>query len=557
MNARTEIEVARSMLRAARAELGTDARTAAELAACERRLDEPLRVALAGTLKAGKSTLLNALVGEEIAPTDATECTRIVTWFQRSAAPRITLTADGQHRNLPVRRRDGRLQLDLAGVAADRVERLEVGWPSSLLGEYTLVDTPGTSSNSADVSERTLRLLAPEDGRCEADAVVYLMRQLQTADIELLQQVQERMTAGAGPLGILGVLSRADEAEGGRGESLAPARRMSDMLAHAPELRGLHQDFLPVSGLLALRGQTLRQHEFTALRALAALSPDQLDATLISVARFVAPTTDLPVAVEERAHLLDAFGPFGIRVAVAMIRGGIRDAPALADELLRRSGLDELRATLNARFGERNEQLKAHSALQTLRRILLRHRGSGIERLTHRVDRLLADTHAFTELRYLAALHGLRLAAKDRDRLARLLGGHGIAASRRLGLPPDAGRVAQLDAALHAIAYWRAQLENPLLDAPTVAACQAAIRSAEALVTTLAMSSRATGGTQRPGPVAPRPIPQPQPIPQPPRNPAIPQPPRGPARIPRVPQGAARVLPPPGAARVLPPRGPA
>lgn len=46
------------------------------------RLAEPLRIALAGTLKAGKSTLVNALVGDDIAPTDATEATRIVTWFR-------------------------------------------------------------------------------------------------------------------------------------------------------------------------------------------------------------------------------------------------------------------------------------------------------------------------------------------------------------------------------------------------------------------------------------------------------------------------------------------
>ncbi len=46
------------------------------------RLNQPIRIALAGTLKAGKSTLVNALVGENIAPTDATEATRIVTWFR-------------------------------------------------------------------------------------------------------------------------------------------------------------------------------------------------------------------------------------------------------------------------------------------------------------------------------------------------------------------------------------------------------------------------------------------------------------------------------------------
>ena len=39
------------------------------------RLSQPIRIALAGTLKTGKSTLVNALVGETIAPTDATEAT--------------------------------------------------------------------------------------------------------------------------------------------------------------------------------------------------------------------------------------------------------------------------------------------------------------------------------------------------------------------------------------------------------------------------------------------------------------------------------------------------
>ena len=43
------------------------------------RLHEPLRLAIAGMVKAGKSTLLNAMLGEQIAPTDTGECTRVVT----------------------------------------------------------------------------------------------------------------------------------------------------------------------------------------------------------------------------------------------------------------------------------------------------------------------------------------------------------------------------------------------------------------------------------------------------------------------------------------------
>ena len=55
------------------------------------RLGEPLRVAIAGRVKAGKSTLLNALVGQELAPTDAGESTRIVTWYRNGVTYRATL----------------------------------------------------------------------------------------------------------------------------------------------------------------------------------------------------------------------------------------------------------------------------------------------------------------------------------------------------------------------------------------------------------------------------------------------------------------------------------
>lgn len=64
---------------------------AARLRAQRDRLDEPLRVGLVGRVKAGKSTLLNALVGERLAPTDAGECTRVVTWYRNGPIPRVVL----------------------------------------------------------------------------------------------------------------------------------------------------------------------------------------------------------------------------------------------------------------------------------------------------------------------------------------------------------------------------------------------------------------------------------------------------------------------------------
>ena len=96
------------------------------VAQARRRLDEPLRVAIAGRVKAGKSTLLNALVGERLAATDAGECTRIVTWYRHALGYRVVadLRPSGT-RELTFRRDDGELLIELGEtpLSVDRADR--------------------------------------------------------------------------------------------------------------------------------------------------------------------------------------------------------------------------------------------------------------------------------------------------------------------------------------------------------------------------------------------------------------------------------------------------
>jgi hypothetical protein len=242
----------------------------------------------------------------------------------------------------------------------------------------------------------------------------------------------------------------------------------------------LHRDFVAVSGLLALRGQTLRQREFAALAALAGLPDDVLGAALVSAGRFAG--AELGVPAEEREWLLEAFGLVGVRIAVDLVRGGARDAPALAAALVRHSGLDELHRVLDARFASRHGQLKAHAALRTVHRVLLRQPATRSARLLRAVERLLADSHAGTEVRVLAGVAALPVAEPTRDALERVLGGRGTSAAARLGLPAHADRQQLHTAALHAIGHWRNQLDHPLLDRPTERAYRAAVRSCEAIV---------------------------------------------------------------------------
>ncbi|MCX2933865.1 dynamin-like GTPase family protein [Mycobacterium sp. CVI_P3] len=447
------------------------------------RLNQPIRIALAGTLKAGKSTLVNALVGESIAPTDATEATRIVTWFRHGPIPKVTANhVGGRRSNVPIAR-DGGLTFDFGRLDANDIVDLDVEWPAAELIDATIIDTPGTSSLSRDVSERTLRLLVPEDGVPRVDAVVFLLRTLNAADIALLQQIGELVGGSSGALGVIGVASRADEIGAGRLDAMLSAKDVAQRFTSELDRTGICQAVVPVSGLLALTARTLRQSEFAALEKLAAVDVGELNKAMLSVDRFVRADSALPVDAPTRAQLLDRFGMFGIRISIAVLRSGVSDSVRLADELLERSGLVALRDVIDQQFAQRSELLKAHTALVTLRRFVERHPITATPYIIADIDPLLADTHAFEELRLLSQLRSRPTTLTDDEMvsLRRIIGGSGTDPASRLGLTaetPDDGPRAAFAAALR----WRRRSEHPLNDPFTTRACRGAVRSAEALV---------------------------------------------------------------------------
>lgn len=459
-----------------------------------RRLNQPIRIALAGTLKAGKSTLVNALVGEDIAPTDATEATRIVTWFRNGPTPRVTANHRGGRRsNVPITRdpADRGLTFDFASLDPNDVVDLDVDWPAAELIDTTIIDTPGTSSLNRDVSERTLRLLVPDDGVPRVDAVVFLLRTLNAADIALLKQIGTLVGGSSGALGVIGVASRADEIGAGRIDAMLSAKDVATRFTAEMDKTGICQAVVPVSGLLALTGRTLRQSEFVALEKLAGVDAAELTKAMLSVDRFVREDASLPVDAATRAALLDRFGMFGIRISIAVLRAGISDSVALADELLERSGLIALRDVIDQQFAQRSDLLKAHTALVSLRRFVEANPIYAAPYILADIDPLLADTHAFEELRLLSLLRSRQTTLNDDEMasLRRIIGGSGTDAASRLGLQPDAPYDGPR-AAFAAAQRWRRRADHPLNDPFTTRACRAAVRSAEALVADYAAHNR-------------------------------------------------------------------
>lgn len=466
-------------------QLTGDGPLAAEAHAIRERLDGPLRVAIAGRVKAGKSTLLNALVGERLAPTDAGECTLLVSTYHEGLGYAVLgVMRDGSTRPLTFRRSEGALEIDLNGDAAD-VDRLDIAWPASTLRRMTLIDTPGLASINDENSLRTREFLAlGEDRSSDADAVIYLMRHLHRTDADFLDAFLDRSVGNVSPVNALAILSRADEIGAGRLDAMESAKRIAERYRSDEDLRALCGTVVPMAGLLAETGQTLREEEAAALRTLAVLPDEAFESLLLSADRFADPAVE-NVGVELRRQLLARLGMFGIRLSLTEMRAGrVSTASGLATLLVETSGLQELRRLLAEHFMPRAQQLKARSAVGAVRKLSRRLAATdsgGAQELDAEAERIEASAREFAELRlaHLALSRAIRLSADETEEITRLTGTGD--APRRLGLDDGADSSAVTAAALSGIERWRGRAEDPLSDRLFVEAAEIVVRSYEGI----------------------------------------------------------------------------
>lgn len=463
-----------------------DPALAAEAAALGARLGGPLRVAIAGRVKAGKSTLLNALVGERLAPTDAGECTRIVTWYERGLSPDVGLRrTDGTRTPARYSRDEGRLDVGLDGIDPESVTRIEVAWPSPALGDLTLIDTPGLASINAETSLRTEQFLGGDDEHAsEADAVIYLMRHVHQRDVRFLDAFLDRSVAGTSPINAIGVLSRADEIGAGRLDALDSAALIAERYRTSGDLSGLCGTVVPVAGLLAETGETWREDEMAALRTLTAERPEVLEPLLVTADRFRDPTSTRLTA-EVRTALLSRLGMFGVRFAVATLTAEPNiSTDALADRLVAVSGVGPLRDLLRDQFLPRARVLQARAGLVGLRSLATRSQASSpphADWLRECVDRIEASAHELEELRalHLAGSGATGLRADEVDDVRRVV--LATTAAARCGLAEGAPSAEVVRRALEDVSRWRTRGSDPLANPAMTEVCEAMARMFEAI----------------------------------------------------------------------------
>jgi hypothetical protein len=442
-----------------------------QVTAVRDRLDAPLQVAVAGAVSGGKSTLVNALLAQPVAPADAGECTRVVTWYEYGPEHgRVEVELDsGATRT---RRLDpgGRMPSTLDGIDMDDVVRIRVQLDLPALRALTVIDTPGVNTVATRNEQAARRMLFGTDGDDHAQALIYVLRYLQRFDADTLADFRT-LSAACGMTGVntLAVLSQIDR----RGDVADPwptARRLADTAYDHLRLSAF--DVVPVIGLLAetARAEPLDAADVDALRELAALDPLDLDDLLLDLAEFAA-SPAFPVPAATRARLLGRLHRYGLVVATTLLRERPEtDTAALNQALLQHSGFStgsgqhgSVAAGI-AHFGRRAEQLKALAAITQLRQVARSSAGVAdravLDTLAAALDDGSADAGGLAGLRVLAAVEavGRGQLTLDEEMLTDLLrlARHDDPAEQ-LGLAPGASRAEIAEAARQASVRWRSR----------------------------------------------------------------------------------------------------
>ena len=239
---------------------------AVPMARAAEAFDRPLLVAVMGEFNAGKSSLVNALAGDAVAPVGVTPTTATINVLRYGAPGGRVSYHDGTTRELGAAS-VGPFLAGLGDREAATIRQVEVFAPLEGLRRVEIVDTPGLNSLRPE-HERVAR-----EFLVEADALVWVFAAGQAAKASEREALQLARGAGKHVLGVVNKIDRAAPDE------------VAGVLRHVETTLGdLIEGAVPLSAQAALVARRAGDEAGQAQSGLAALEA-RLDRTFFAHAR--------------------------------------------------------------------------------------------------------------------------------------------------------------------------------------------------------------------------------------------------------------------------------
>lgn len=411
-------------------QVGTDLREIREV------LSLPPRIAIVGRVKAGKSTLTNALIGAPVAETAALEATNVVTVYHYGAPDRAIATLRDGNKVEVVIRHDEHVQLP---CSPDDILYIDRWMPVQSLREFSIIDTPGLSTLTTENEMATKRALSKRSNVVSADGAIFLFDSAPRED-----EVEFIKSLGFTKLNTFGVLARADTfGKGVLGEEdpFDKAKQHAEVMTH--ELSQYLSKVFPVSGLMAQTASTraLTESGVRRMRQYDDYSDDELLEVLLGGKTI---PTDLKFAISHT-------GEYGLLRGRKYLEGGAVMFNAWLED---KSGIQDLRREIASSM---QQYALLHRAIRTVHRLeSLAVANPDCQHEIRNMLAKLASDETMLPVRLFDALKKLQTGSRQKwllQLVSQMLAGNTVAG--KLGLPESAeraeiiGRISEYRRKLH------------------------------------------------------------------------------------------------------------
>lgn len=351
------------------------------------KLHLPCELAIAGKVKAGKSSFLNVLIGKDLAKVGDLETTATINRFcygkpDNPNRPVKVIWCNGNISYETLDFMNGLQGHDSKTLEiASQIDYLEYRIEHPILRELTIVDTPGTGavvSEHQDIAEIyfSLREKHKQQTRActsHADAVVYLMGAVPNIKDKSFLDDFKKNTEDGIPLNAIGVLSKVDI------DTKLLETRTEQALYLSECLKEQLSTVIPVSAGLYKAVKEIQQNFEEWQSLLHGISKETFEKMLKAEQLFMLPTySDIPVEKRKDMKGKLQWSIFRTIVKVLYETTSIQEA---TNVLLHYANIDSVRETIDNYFFKRSKMIRCTRVLTELYNLCIYIQSFGIYQL--------------------------------------------------------------------------------------------------------------------------------------------------------------------------------